>query len=78
MKHDKVDAIQRLIDARGYKFSIVHDADGSTAEAFCELRFKPVALPLDCNAQLLKIYTGDYDTYEFSDDLPKYLSPTQI
>ncbi|NLA50728.1 MAG: TlpA family protein disulfide reductase [Alcaligenaceae bacterium] len=74
MKHDKVDAIQRLIDDRGYKFTIVHDADGSIAEAFGEVRFTPVAFLYDRNGKLVKSYIGDYDTDLFIADLERALA----
>lgn len=74
MKHDRVDAIQRLIDERGYEFTIVHDADGAIAEAFGEVRFTPVAFLVDRKGQIIKSYIGDYDTSLFIEDLEKALA----
>lgn len=74
MKHDKVEAIQRLIDDRGYKFTIVHDADGSIAKAFGDVRFTPVAFLFDRKGQLVKSYIGDYDTNLFIGDLERTLA----
>lgn len=74
MKYDKVDAIQRLIDERGYKFTIVHDADGSIAKAFGDIRFTPVAFLVDRKGQIVKSYIGDYDTNLFIDDLERTLA----
>lgn len=74
MKHDSVDAIQRLIDERGYGFTVVHDADGAIAEAFSNVRFTPVAFLLDRKAQIVKTYIGDYDSKLYIEDLEKVLA----
>lgn len=62
MKHDNPSAIQRLIDDRGYPFMVTHDADGSIAQAFGEVRFTPVAFVLDRQGQRVKSFIGDYDS----------------
>lgn len=74
MKHDSIDAIQRLIDERGYQFTIVHDVDGAIAKAFGEVRFTPVAFLFDRKGQLVRSYIGDYDTNLFIEDLERTLA----
>lgn len=74
MKHDKTDAINRLIQERGYEFAIVHDADGSIAKAFGDVRFTPVAFLVDRKGKIIKSFIGDYDKKLFVEELEKALA----
>lgn len=73
MKHDKVDAIQRLVDERGYPFTIVYDHDGAIAKAFNDVRFTPIVFLVDRQGNIVKSYIGDYDSDLYIQDLEKVL-----
>lgn len=74
MKHDSVDAINRLVQERGYEFTIVHDKDGSIAKAFGDVRFTPVAFLVDRKGKIIKSFIGNYDKNLFVEELEKALA----
>ncbi|MDO5666918.1 MAG: TlpA disulfide reductase family protein [Alcaligenaceae bacterium] len=74
MKHDSTDAINRLIQERGYEFTIVHDADGSIAKAFGDVRFTPIAFLVDRKGKIIKSFIGNYDKNLFVEELEKALA----
>lgn len=74
MKHDSVAAINRLVQERGYEFTIVHDADGSIAKAFGDVRFTPVAFLVDRKGKVIKSFIGNYDKNQFIEALEKALA----
>lgn len=74
MKHDKTEAINRLIQERGYDFPIVHDSDGSIAKAFGDVRFTPIAFLVDRKGKIIKSFIGDYDQRLFIEELERALA----
>lgn len=74
MKHDSIEAINRLIKERGYEFTIVHDDDGSIAKAFGDVRFTPVAFLVDRKGKIIKSFIGNYDKNLFVEELEKALA----
>lgn len=74
MDYDNIDYIRTFAQTRALPFTVVHDADGSLAKAFGDVKLTPTGFLLDKNGNIVKRYLGNYNKEEFVSTVQRALA----
>lgn len=74
MDYDNIDYIRTFAQTRELPFTVVHDADGSLAKAFGDVKLTPTGFLIDKKGNIVKRYLGNYNKEEFVSTVQRALA----